>query len=63
MRSPLTPYPLLDPTAVLRSSRLLAESDLLIMMHGWSYDERHLFTLRDELPEDLVIASGRAPIP
>ncbi|MBT1664949.1 alpha/beta hydrolase [Curtobacterium flaccumfaciens] len=63
MRTPHTPYPLLDPTAVLWSSRLLAESDLLIMMHGWSYDERHLFALRDEFPEDLVIASVRAPIP
>lgn len=58
-----TPYPPLDPTAVLWSSRLSAGSDLLVMMHGWSYDERHLFALRDELPSDLVIASVRAPIP
>ena len=47
MYTPHTPYPSLDPTVVLWSSRLAAGSDLLIMMHGWSYDERHLFTLRD----------------
>jgi phospholipase/carboxylesterase len=63
MHIPQAPYPQLDPNAVLWSSELSAESDLLIMMHGWSYDERHLFALRDELPTDLVIASVRAPVP
>ena len=32
------------------------------MMHGWSYDENHLFALRHELPEKLVIVSLRAPL-
>lgn len=63
MRTLHAPYPLLDPTAVLWSSGLSAGSDLLITMHGWSHDERHLFAFRDELPTDLVIASVRAPIP
>lgn len=63
MRTPHTAYPPLDPTAVLWSSELSAESDILIMMHGWSYDERHLFALRDDLAMHLVIASVRAPIP
>jgi hypothetical protein len=40
-------YPPLDPNAVLWSTRPpAAGTDLLIMMHGWSYDERHLFALR-----------------
>jgi phospholipase/carboxylesterase len=57
-------YPPLDPEAVLWSTRPpAAGSDLLIMMHGWSYDERHLFALRPYLPAQLTIASLRAPIP
>lgn len=56
-------YPALDPDAVLWShSPAAPHSDLLIMMHGWSYDERHLFALRTRLPQELVIASLRAPI-
>ena len=34
---------------------------LLIQMHGWSYDEQHLFQFRDDLSAELVIASVRAP--
>jgi phospholipase/carboxylesterase len=57
-------YPPLDPDAVLWSAPApAAGSDLLIMMHGWSYDERHLFALRPSLPEHVTIASLRAPIP
>jgi phospholipase/carboxylesterase len=59
-----TPYPQLDPDAVLWARPApAAAADLLIMMHGWSYDERHLFALRPHLPESLTIASLRAPIP
>jgi phospholipase/carboxylesterase len=60
-----TTYPKLDPDAVLWSNTAQpsADSDLLIMMHGWSYDERHLFSLRSCLPRSLTIASLRAPIP
>ena len=36
---------------------------LLVMMHGWSYDETHLFQLTPRLPGELVVASLRAPIP
>jgi phospholipase/carboxylesterase len=57
-------YPPIDPGAVLWSaSPPVAGTDLLIMMHGWSYDERHLFALRPRLPRDLTVASLRAPIP
>lgn len=58
------PYPRLDPAAVLWSTPApAAAADLLVMMHGWSYDERHLFTLRPHLPKGLAIAALRAPIP
>lgn len=40
-------YPPLDPDAVLwPTPSSIAGIDSLIMMHGWSYDERHLFALR-----------------
>ncbi|MGN7797771.1 alpha/beta hydrolase [Leifsonia sp. 22587] len=56
-------YPPLDPDSVLWAhSPGGPDSDLLIMMHGWSYDERHLFALRPRLPQELTIASLRAPI-
>jgi phospholipase/carboxylesterase len=59
-----TRYSPLDPDAVLWSGTPAdPDSALLIMMHGWSYDERHLFALRSRLPHDLTIASLRAPIP
>lgn len=59
-----TAYPSLDADAVLWSTpQCSASTDLLIMMHGWSYDERHLFALRVDLPAGLTIASLRAPIP
>lgn len=58
-----TMYPPLDPAAVLWSHTPAdPDSDLLIMMHGWSYDERHLFALRSRLPEEITIASLRGPI-
>lgn len=65
MPTPHNPtYPPLDPDAVLWAGRRpAAAADLLVMMHGWSYDERHLFALRSHLPENLTIASLRAPIP
>lgn len=58
----LTIYPPLDPEVVLWSTAAEAGADLLIMMHGWSYDERHLFALRSHLPAHLTVASLRAPI-
>jgi phospholipase/carboxylesterase len=37
---------------------------LLVMLHGWSYDETHLYRrLTPRLPKDLVVASVRARIP
>jgi hypothetical protein len=30
-------------------------------MHGWSYDERHLSTLADRFPDNVVVASLPAP--
>ncbi|GAA3584464.1 dienelactone hydrolase family protein [Kribbella ginsengisoli] len=37
---------------------------VLVMLHGWSYDETHLYRLlKPLLPADLVVASIRARIP
>ncbi|MCU1683014.1 MAG: phospholipase [Amycolatopsis sp.] len=37
---------------------------VLVMLHGWSYDETHLYRrLASHLPEELVVASVRARIP
>jgi phospholipase/carboxylesterase len=37
---------------------------VLVMLHGWSYDETHLYRrLTPRLPEELVVASIRARIP
>ena len=37
---------------------------VLVMLHGWSYDETHLYRrLTDRLPDELVVASVRARIP
>src|SRR5262249_55402228 len=38
-----------------------AHSPLLIMLHGWGYDETHLFKMATYLPDDIVVASMRAP--
>jgi phospholipase/carboxylesterase len=54
----------IDPEAVLWSvpGRERVGRPLLVMMHGWSYDETHLFELAPRMPTELVIASLRAPI-
>jgi phospholipase/carboxylesterase len=58
-----TMYPPLNPDTVLWSNGATdSDTDLLVMMHGWSYDERHLFALRHHLPRQLTVASLRAPI-
>jgi phospholipase/carboxylesterase len=37
---------------------------VLVMLHGWSYDETHLYRLlKPRLPAELVVASVRARIP
>jgi phospholipase/carboxylesterase len=37
---------------------------VLVMLHGWSYDETHLYRLlTSRLPEEIVVASVRARIP
>jgi phospholipase/carboxylesterase len=56
----------MDRGAVLWSAPEHARGDrpVLVMLHGWSYDETHLFRrLGPKLPQDLVIASVRARIP
>jgi len=52
----------IDPDAVLWSVDKHERTDrpLLVMMHGWSYDETHLFRLAAHLPHEVVIASVRA---
>jgi pimeloyl-ACP methyl ester carboxylesterase len=34
---------------------------LIVLMHGWSYDERHLFAFAHLFPAQMVVASVRAP--
>jgi phospholipase/carboxylesterase len=36
---------------------------LIVLMHGWSYDERHLFAFAHRFPGEMVVASVRAPYP
>jgi predicted esterase len=38
-----------------------ADRPLVVLMHGWSYDERHLFGFADLVPGEMVVASVRAP--
>jgi phospholipase/carboxylesterase len=40
-----------------------AGSPLIVLMHGWSYDESHLFQFAPLFPAELVVASVRAPYP
>ncbi len=55
----------IDGGAVLWSAdeRVRAGRPLLVMMHGWSYDETHLFELAPRMPEKVVVASLRARRP
>ncbi len=47
-----------------KSGRERGERPVLVMLHGWSYDETHLYRrLTPRLPEELVVASVRARIP
>jgi phospholipase/carboxylesterase len=57
-------YLQIDDSAVLWSAPEAERRDrpLLVMMHGWSYDETHLYQLTAGLPAELVVASLRAPI-
>ena len=57
------PDPILDPAAVLWSSRTeeLAERPLLVLLHGIGADEGDLFSMSPQLPLHPVIASLRAP--
>jgi phospholipase/carboxylesterase len=59
-----TPEPGMDRDKVLWSApeHERAGRPLLVMLHGWSYDETHLYRLAPRLPDDLVIASVRARI-
>ena len=53
----------LDPGHVLWSAREpeRAGRPLIVLMHGWSYDETHLFGFAHLLPCEMVVASVRAP--
>lgn len=56
----------MDREAVLWSEEELVRRSrpLLVMLHGWSYDETHLYRLiTPRLPEEVVVASVRARIP
>jgi phospholipase/carboxylesterase len=53
----------LDPGHVLWSApdAERANRPLLVAMHGWSYDESHLFAFARQLPRRIVVASVRGP--
>jgi phospholipase/carboxylesterase len=53
----------LDPAHVLWSvpEPKRAGRPLIVLMHGWSYDERHLFGFAHLFPGEMVVASVRAP--
>ncbi len=53
----------LDPRYVLWSAPepQRAGRPLIVLMHGWSYDERHLFAFAHLFPGEMVVASVRAP--
>jgi phospholipase/carboxylesterase len=58
--------PGMDRGAVLWSEeeRARRSRPLLVMLHGWSYDETHLHRLiTPRLPDEVVVASVRARIP
>lgn len=46
---------------VVRPSSLKENVPVLIMLHGYGSDENDLFSFVNELPETLLIISGRAP--
>lgn len=48
---------------ITRPSSLSENAPLLIMSHGYGSDENDLFSLAQELPEELFIISLRAPYP
>jgi phospholipase/carboxylesterase len=58
----MTP-PVFDAAAVAWSHPVRAGEPLLLMLHGWSYDETHLFGLREVLAPGLTVAALRAPFP
>ena len=53
----------LDPRYVLWSATepQRAGRPLIVLMHGWGYDERHLFAFAHLFPAQMVVASVRAP--
>jgi phospholipase/carboxylesterase len=53
----------LDPDYVLWSASATQRADrpLIVLLHGWSYDERHLFAFAHLFPQEMVVASVRAP--
>lgn len=46
---------------IVRQSSLTENAPLLIMMHGYGSDENDLFSFANELPEELLIISVKAP--
>jgi phospholipase/carboxylesterase len=58
----MTP-PVFDGGAVAWSEPSRPDRPLLLMLHGWSYDETHLFGLHEALAPGSTVASLRAPFP
>lgn len=53
--------PQLPLNHVVRPSSLAENAPLLILLHGYGSDENDLFSFAQELPEELLIVSLRAP--
>ena len=49
------------PHAVVGGRTERAARPLIVLMHGWSYDERHPFGIAHRFPSEMVMASVRAP--
>jgi phospholipase/carboxylesterase len=53
----------MDPDYVLWSAPPAerAHRPLILLLHGWSYDERYLFAFAHLFPKEMVVASVRGP--
>lgn len=51
----------LSLTHLVRPSNLNTKAPLILMLHGYGSDENDLFSFADELPEEYIIISLKAP--
>lgn len=53
----------LSLTHLVRPSSLSGNAPLILMLHGYGSDENDLFSFADELPDEYLIISLKAPFP